>query len=65
MITVQININGGCLMAKSAHRIKDEDELGYATYKTDCGKIIKHKPESGAVSLAKELLNYLKVNGND
>ena len=62
MITVQININGGCIMAKSAHRIKDEDSLGYATYKTDCGKFFRHKPVNGALKLSKKLLGFLNEN---
>ena len=60
MITVCININDKTIMARSAKRIKDEDKKGEATYKTDCGKKIKHNPDEGAVKLAHKLLDCIK-----
>lgn len=59
MISVQININGNCIMARSAVRIKDKDDNGDATYKVDDGKIIKHNPNKGAVALAQKLLDCI------
>lgn len=60
MITVQININGNCIMARSATRIKEPDFTGYAIYKTDCGKLIRHNPEKGAIKLSKKMLDYIQ-----
>ena len=45
MITVQININGNCIVARSAHRIEEPNTDLMATYKTDCSKYIKHNPD--------------------
>jgi hypothetical protein len=59
MLTVQININGNCILARSACRIKDEDKKGNALYKVDDGKLIQHKPEEGAVKLAHKLLDCI------
>jgi hypothetical protein len=60
MITVQININGNCILARSATRIKDENSKGEAAYKVDDGNIILHKPNDGAVALAHKLLDCIK-----
>ena len=60
MITVQININGNCIAARSATRIKDEDATGKATYKVDDGTIIRFNPEKGAKALAHKLLDCIK-----
>ena len=57
MITVCININGKCVMARSATNIKDVKEG--CLYKTDCGKEIIHNPEDGAVKLAHKLLDCI------
>jgi hypothetical protein len=58
MITVQININGNCIMAKSATRI-GEIKDGIAQYRTDCNRVIEHKPEDGAIVLSHKLLDLL------
>lgn len=63
MITVQININGNCILARSATRVAkyitpEKKEMG--RYKTDCGKTITHPIEEGAVELAHKLLNCIK-----
>ena len=62
MITVAILINGNPIMARSAHRIADgdKDENKPATYKLDSGKIVKHFPDDGAVTLAKKLLDDIE-----
>lgn len=59
MITVHININGTCILARSATNVKDNKD-GTCNYKTDCGTIIKHNPKEGAVSLAHKLLGCIK-----
>lgn len=64
MITVAININGNCIMAKSCHNISDNDD-GTSTYKTDCGKLIKHNPDDGAIKLAHKLLDCLDASQVD
>ena len=62
MITVQVNINGNCLVARSCHRIKTGKIINI--YKTDCGKIIKHKSKDGAIKLAYKLLDCIEVGDN-
>ena len=63
MITVQININGNCILARSAIRIEDEDATGKATYKVDDGKQIRFNPDEGAVALAHKLLDCIEEQG--
>ena len=65
MITVQININGNCILARSATRIEDEDAIGKATYKVDDGNVIRHKPKDGVISLAHKLLDCIKEMKGD
>ncbi len=60
MITVQININGNCILARSATRIVEPDTIGEARYKVDDGKIIKFNPDKGAVALAHKLLDCIE-----
>ena len=60
MISVQININGNCIAARSATRIRDEDDTGEAVYKVDDGIEIRHNPDEGAVALAHKLLDCIK-----
>ena len=60
MITIQININGNCLVARSCARIEDENKKGEAVYKTDCGKKIYHNPDDGAIALSHKLLDCIK-----
>jgi len=59
MITVAIMINGHPLMSRAAARIEDPDKDGKATYKLDSGRVIKHAPVDGAISLAHKLLDDL------
>jgi len=59
MITVQININGNCILARSARNIGNNDD-GSCSYKTDCGKTIKHNQNKGAVALCHKLLDCIK-----
>jgi hypothetical protein len=63
MITVQININGNCILARSATRIRDENAEGEAIYEVDDGNTILHKPNEGAVALAHKLLDCIKEKG--
>jgi hypothetical protein len=60
MITVQVNINGNCIAARSAVRIEDEDAVGKATYRVDDGTEIRHNPKEGAIKLAHKLLDCIK-----
>ena len=60
MITVQININGNCIVARSATRMCDLPN-GKSQYRTDCNHIIEHNPDDGAISLAHKLLDLIKV----
>ena len=59
MITVQININGNCILARSAWRVAEPDKDGLATYKADDTNIIFHNPDDGAVALAHKLHSYI------
>jgi len=59
MISVKIEINEDLLIWKSAHRIKEPDKNGFATYKTDCGKLIKHNPSDGAGVLSKKIIDLM------
>lgn len=67
MITVAININGNCLMAKSAVRFVDPptkgSQKGLAQYRTDCNHIIEHNPDDGAIALAHKMLDLLHEEG--
>lgn len=47
-------------MARSAVNQAKQDKDGFTLYKTDCGKIIKHKPENGAIPLAKRMLDCIE-----
>ena len=60
MITAQININGNCVFARSATRIKEPDKEGKATYKADDGNILKFNPKDGAKELAKKLIDLIE-----
>ena len=60
MITVQININGNCIFARSATRTKEPDANGKATYKVDDGKEIRFNPDEGAIKLAHKLLDCIE-----
>jgi len=59
MITVQILINGQVIYARSAVNISN-DSIQPQTYKLDTGRKIKHQQSSGAVKLAKKMLNSIK-----
>ena len=66
MISVGIFINGKLIYKQSAHRVKDPDETGEATYKLyDKDKFIKHDPDKGAVVLARKLINEIPNDGID
>jgi hypothetical protein len=59
MISVVIFINGNPIMARSAVR-KEMNREGFAEYFVDDGSIVRHRPDDGAVTLAKLLLNTIK-----
>lgn len=62
MITVQILINGKVIFCRSAvNQTKGPyNPKAVHHYKNDDGHIIKHKPEEGAVILAKKMLDTIK-----
>ena len=59
MITVSIAINGVVIMARSATNKKDLGN-GHCVYACDDGSRIHHRPEDGAIPLAKKMLNTIK-----
>ena len=72
MITVQININGNCILARSAVNIgKADPDFIYGKntplckYKVDDGSIIEHNQKDGAVALAHKLLDTIKEMKKD
>ena len=60
MLTVAILINGNPLVAKNAINTQRLNEKGEIAYKTDSGEVIWHDSESGAVALAKKLLDLIR-----
>ena len=59
MITVSIAINGVVIMTKSVIRIEEPGKNKLAKYKSDCGKIIEHDPDDGAINLSHKMLDLL------
>ena len=59
MITVSISINGEPILARTAVN-KGEFSKGYCKYELDSGNSVFHKPEGGAVKLAKLMLDDIK-----
>ncbi len=57
MITITVLINGQPIATRSARRVSEEKD--HCKYKMDDGNIIKHKPEKGAIHLAKLMLNKI------
>jgi hypothetical protein len=65
MITVAILINGNPIMARSAVNKTERNDLGETKYVTDCGTVIWHHHEAGAVPLAHKMLDAIIENGVD
>ncbi len=63
MIPVTILINGQPIFTRSAIRVEMQDGVG--RYKSDDGRIIRHKYDDGAVSLAQKLLKTIKEPKHD
>lgn len=59
MLTVAILINGQPLVARSAVNQCRMNDSGETAYRVDTGAIIYHRPEEGAVELAKKLLDTI------
>lgn len=59
MITVSILINGNPILTRSAVN-KGKLASGLIEYKCDDGSQILHRPEEGAVKLAKRMLDTIK-----
>ena len=60
MITVAILINGNPIMARSATRTTEDESADDCEYRCDTGETIRHRPDAGAVALAKKLLDTLQ-----
>ena len=60
MLGVNIHINGTTIFARTAVNQGWQDEKGRTAYKCDDGSMIFHRPEDGAVKLAKSLLGTIK-----
>ena len=61
MITVIVHINGNVVACRSAiNRSGADYGEGLQTYEMDCGTIIQHKFEDGAVALAARMLKEVK-----
>jgi hypothetical protein len=61
MITVSISINGGVIATRSATntgKVNSDDVPN--EYRVDDGRIIRHKPNDGAVKLAIKLLQGIR-----
>lgn len=63
MITVSIFINGNPILTRSATRTKDR--VNFSEYTLDTGNKIIHKPEDGAVALAKLMLDDINEKAMD
>jgi len=61
MISVVISINGNPILARSTKRI-DGETKEVCSYQVDDGSIIKHKPNEGAVILAKKMLDTIDLD---
>ncbi len=59
MITVAIYINGCPILVRSAVNQLHEDEDGLTMYEVDDGTILRHKPDDGAVDLARAMLDTI------
>lgn len=62
MFTVNILINGNCILARSA---VNQGKLlggkdGELAYKVDTGQIVYHNPVEGTVALVRKLLNTIE-----
>ena len=59
MISVVISINGAVVVARSARRTSGKGKN--TRYQVDDGRVIKHDPKDGAISLAVKLLEGVTV----
>ena len=62
MITVGVFINGGLLVSRSAVNTTRQRD-GKTVYRLDDGRELLHRPEDGAVALAKALLDTISLDG--
>lgn len=59
MITVSIAINGEPIFARSAVNTGKTLGNGCTVYELDCKTKVHHNPESGAIKLAKKMLDKI------
>lgn len=59
MISVVILINGNPIMARSAVNKMERNDRNETKYITDCGNVIWHHRDAGAVPLAKMMLDAI------
>lgn len=59
MLTVAVLINGEPIHARSAVNIGPAGETGFTRYRLDDGETILHRPDDGALALAKRLLERI------
>lgn len=57
MITVTIFVGEVPLYTRTARNTGRENDRGHKAYELDTGDILFHKPEAGAVVLAKKMLD--------
>lgn len=60
MFTVSIMINTRPIITRSATNTGREDSDGRVIYHLDSGIEVKHKPEDGAVALARKILDTVQ-----
>lgn len=63
MISVVILINGNPIMARSAVNKMERNEKDQTKYVTDCGTVLWHHRDGGAVPLAKMMLDTIVEDG--
>lgn len=60
MITVTIFINGSPIYTRSACNQEDVNKKGETKYEMDTGEFLRHSRDSGAIELAKKMLDTIK-----
>lgn len=57
MISITIYINNTPIVTRGARNTGKQNKTGETIYQCDDGRKIKHKPEDGALALAKKMLD--------
>lgn len=61
MFTVAILVNGRPIYARTAVNQTQRNDKGETQYRTDCGRIVWHNYDEGAVALAHKLLDTIDL----